>query len=179
MENNLKEILKFVGDDPEREGLLDTPKRIIKSWEKLFGGYKQNPKDILTTFSSDGYDEIVLLKDIEMYSTCEHHMLPFVGKAHVGYIPRDKVIGISKLARLVEIYARRLQIQERLTNQIATTLQEILDPVAVGVIIEAQHFCMKARGVEKQDSVMTTSTMLGAFREDNKSRQEFLELIKI
>lgn len=170
--------LEYIGENAEREGLLDTPKRIRKSWGHLYSGYNKDPRDILTTFGSAGYDEIILLKDIELFSMCEHHMLPFIGKAHIGYIPDKKVIGISKLARLVEIYARRLQIQERLTRQIADTLVKILQPQGVGVIIEAQHLCMKMRGVEKQNSVMITSSMLGEFREDNKAREEFLKLVK-
>jgi len=177
MLQKLKELIEFIGEDTTREGLIDTPKRIIKSWEQLYSGYKKNPEDLLTTFKSDGYDEIVLLKDIEFFSMCEHHMLPFIGKVHIGYIPNEKVIGVSKLARLVEIYSRRLQIQERLTKQIGDTLTKILKPAGVGVVIEAQHLCMKMRGVEKQNSVMVTSSMQGAFRTDDKTRTEFLQLI--
>jgi len=176
METKLKKILKYIGDNPEREGLKDTPTRMIKSWKELFSGYGQDPKTILTTFDSDGYDEIILLRDIELYSTCEHHMLPFIGKIHIGYIPDMKVIGISKLARVAEIYSRRLQIQERLTKQVADTLMEILKPKGVGVIVEAQHLCMRMRGVNKQNSTMVTSTMLGNFR-DNAIKSEFLKLI--
>jgi len=170
--------MEYIGEDVSREGLLKTPERIIKSWEHLYSGYNKDPKKLLTVFDSDGYDEIVLLRGIELFSMCEHHMLPFIGKAHVGYIPDKKVIGVSKLARLVEIYARRLQIQERLTKQIAETLVKILQPKGVGVIIEAQHLCMKMRGVEKQNSVMVTSSMLGVFRNDNRAREEFLKLVK-
>ena len=176
--NYLRELMIYLGDTPDREGTLKTPKRILNSWKKLYGGYKQNPKDVLTVFDSDGYGSIVLLKNIEFYSTCEHHMLPFIGKAHVAYIPDKKVIGVSKLARIVEIYARRLQIQERLTNQVATAIEELLHPLGVGVVMEAQHLCMKMRGVEKQNSVMVTSTMLGVFREDSKAREELMNLLK-
>ena len=177
MEQNLKEVLKHIGEKPNREGLVDTPKRIIKSWEHLYSGYNKDPKKILTVFDSDGYDEIVLLKNIELFSMCEHHMLPFIGKAHIGYLPNKKVIGISKLARLMEIFARRLQIQERLTKQIAQSLQDLLNPIGVGVIIEAKHLCMQMRGVEKQNSSMVTSSMLGVFREDSSARKEFLSLV--
>jgi len=177
MEQNLKEVLKHIGENPNREGLVDTPKRIIKSWEHLYSGYNKDPKEILTVFDSDGYDEIVLLKNIELFSMCEHHMLPFIGKAHIGYLPNKKVIGISKLARLMEIFARRLQIQERLTKQIAQSLQDLLNPIGVGVIIEAKHMCMQMRGVEKQNSSMVTSSMLGVFREDSSARKEFLSLV--
>jgi GTP cyclohydrolase IA len=172
-------ILEIIGEDTSREGLLDTPKRVIKSFNTLYGGYKMDPADILkTTFAGEGYDEIVLLSNIEMYSTCEHHMLPFFGKAHVAYIPDKKVVGLSKLARLVECFSRRLQIQERLTTQVAESLEANLKPKAVAVIIEAKHFCMVARGVEKQNSIMTTSCMKGLFKEENKARAELLRLIK-
>jgi GTP cyclohydrolase IA len=172
---NLKYQIKFIGDDPYREGLIDTPKRIIKSWKKLFGGYNQNPKDILTFFKDGVCDEMVILKDIEFYSTCEHHMLPFFGKISIGYIPKDRVVGVSKLARLVEIFSRRLQIQERLTSQIADSIMKHLEAKGVMVICNAQHFCMIARGVEKQNSIMVTSAVRGVF-EEVKTRQEFLLL---
>jgi len=177
-EDAIVRVIEVLGEDPSREGLLDTPKRVIKSYGQLYAGYNQNPKDILkTTFEGEGYDQIVLLKNIEFYSTCEHHMLPFFGKAHVAYIPRKRVVGLSKLARLVECFSRRLQIQERLTSQIAQSLDEILEPTAVGVIMEAQHFCMVARGVQKQNATMTTSSLLGLFKQDEKARAEFMRLV--
>jgi GTP cyclohydrolase I len=179
--NLIKELITRIGDDPEREGLVNTPKRVVKSWEKLFGGYKQASGGQLlgVRFKSEGYDEIVLLKNIEFYSTCEHHMLPFYGVAHVAYIPRDWLVGISKLARLVEVYARRLQIQERLTINIAHTLKNYLEPIGAGCVIEAKHHCMLCRGVEKQNSSMVTSTLLGALYDDPRARQEFFDLIKM
>jgi GTP cyclohydrolase I len=174
----IHDIIKNIGDEPNREGLLDTPKRVVKSWNEIYKGYSQNPKDILgTTFEGEGYQQMVVLKDIEMYSTCEHHMQPFFGKAHVAYIPKNRVVGLSKLARLVECFSRRLQIQERLTKQIAEAIQEHLDPIGVGVVLEAKHFCMMARGVGKQNSSMITSELLGAMR-DHAVREEFLRLLK-
>ena len=170
-------ILSAIGDDPEREGLRDTPVRVIKSWEKLYGGYHLNPADVLRTVFTDGHcDEMVVLRDIEFYSNCEHHMLPFFGKCHIGYLPDGRVVGLSKLARLVEVFARRLQIQERLTSQIADALQEHLSPKGVMVVMEAQHLCMLARGVEKQESVMVTSAVRGGFKEAT-TRNEFMQLI--
>jgi GTP cyclohydrolase IA len=177
-EDAIVRVLEVIGEDPSREGLLDTPKRVVKSYSTLFGGYGQKPADILkTTFAGDGYDQIVLLDNIEFFSTCEHHLLPFFGKAHVAYIPRKRVVGLSKLARLVDLFARRLQIQERLTNEIAGALDEALEPAGVAVVIEAQHFCMVARGVQKKSAVMTTSAMRGAFRNDEKARAEFMSLV--
>jgi len=174
----IHDIIKNIGDEPNREGLLDTPKRVVKSWNEIYKGYTQDPKDILgTTFEGEGYQQMVILKDIEMYSTCEHHMQPFFGKAHVAYIPKNRVVGLSKLARLVECFSRRLQIQERLTKQIAEAIQEHLDPIGVGVVLEAKHFCMMARGVGKQNSSMITSELLGAMR-DHAVREEFLRLLK-
>lgn len=175
------ELLKYLGEDTEREGLKDTPNRVVKSWDRLFGGYLQDPQDVLTTFEEDDvipHDQIILLKDIEFYSTCEHHMLPFVGKAHVAYIPRDKVVGISKLARIVEIFSRRLQIQERVGNQVSHALMTHLNAKGAACIIESKHFCMTCRGVEKQNSVMVTSSLRGVFLEKNETRQELLTLIK-
>lgn len=175
--DNITEIIKAIGEDPTREGLVNTPKRVEKSWGELFGGYGKNSKEILGVTFEEGmgsYDQIILCDNIELYSTCEHHMLPFYGKAHVGYIPRKKVVGLSKLARLVDMFARRLQIQERLTQQIAEAIQEHLDPVGVGVVIQAKHFCMMSRGVGKQNSVMTTSCLLGEMRDSAKD--EFLKL---
>lgn len=174
----IKEILEYIGEDPQREGLRDTPKRVVASWEKIFSGYKQKPEDVLTVFGDESYDEMIVVKNIEFYSTCEHHMLPFYGRAHIGYIPDGKIIGLSKLPRLVEIFARRLQNQERLTNQICKALFGILKPKGVGVIIEAKHFCMMARGVEKQCSEVTTSALIGSFKKDLNTRSEFLKLIK-
>lgn len=174
----VRALIGHIGEDSQREGLLETPKRVVKSWKEIYGGYKMDPTKLLsTTFAGEGYDEIVLLDNIEMYSTCEHHMLPFFGKAHVAYIPDKRVVGLSKLARLVECFSRRLQIQERLTSQIADALQEALRPRAVAVIIQAKHFCMVARGVGKQNSTMTTSCMKGLFKDDEKARMELLKLI--
>lgn len=176
-QDHIKELLKYIGEDPDREGLKDTPKRVIKSYEKLFEGYKIDPKEILTVFDSEKYDEMIICKDIEFYSMCEHHMLPFFGKAHVGYIPNDKILGLSKMPRLVEVFARRLQNQERLTSQIAKSIEDFLKPKGVAVIIEAKHMCTMARGVEKQRNEMVTSAMHGAFKRDEKTRAEFLRLI--
>lgn len=173
----IEHIIKTIGDDPEREGLKDTPRRVIASWVHLYSGYKQDPSKIFTTFDTDGYDEIVLLKNCEFYSMCEHHMLPFFGKAHIAYIPSEKVIGISKLARLLEIYTRRLQIQERIGMQVIRDLNKYLKPVGSACILEAQHFCMIARGVQKQNSVMVTSALSGAFKNKAEARQELMRLI--
>lgn len=175
---NIKEILIYLGENPKREGLKNTPERMIKSWNKLLGGYNRDPKKVLSTVFEDGAcDELVVLKDIEFYSTCEHHFLPFYGKVHIGYIPDGLVVGISKLARLVEVYSRRLQIQERLTTQIADMINNILNPKGVMVVIEAQHLCMTSRGVEKQNSVMVTNAIRGVFKEED-ARQEFMSVIK-
>ncbi|MCA9374636.1 MAG: GTP cyclohydrolase I FolE [Candidatus Gracilibacteria bacterium] len=173
----VKGLLEFIGEDPTREGLIDTPKRVVKAYEKLFSGYSQKPEDVLTVFGDELYDEMIVVKDIEFYSTCEHHMLPFFGKAHVGYIPDGKIIGLSKMPRLVEIYARRLQNQERMTSQIAQGLYDVLKPKGVGVIVEAQHFCMMARGVEKQNSLVATSSLRGLFKKELSTRNEFLRHI--
>ena len=178
MEENLVRVLQYLGEDPNREGLQKTPHRIIKSWEELYCGYEQDPKSLLTTFDSDGYDQIVLLKDIELYSMCEHHMLPFFGKAHVAYIPNKRVIGISKLARLADMFARRLQIQERLGEQVTSTLMEILQPKGAACIIEAQHMCMRMRGCSKQNSMMVTSSLKGCFLDEASTRAELMQLIK-
>ena len=174
----IKELLKELGEDPEREGLRETPERVEKSLKYLTKGYKEDPKEILgKTFEVKGYDEMIVVKDIDFFSLCEHHLLPFFGKVHIGYIPKDKVVGISKIARLVEVFARRLQIQERLTTEIAQTLMEHINPLGVGVVCEAVHLCMMMRGVEKQNSVIQTSAMLGVFRKRAETRQEFLTLI--
>lgn len=174
----VRELLEIIGEDPQREGLLDTPKRVAAAYEKMFSGYKKKPEDVLTVFGDESYDEMIVVKNIELYSMCEHHILPFYGRAHIGYIPDGKIIGLSKLPRLVEIFARRLQNQERLTNQICKALFSILKPRGVGVIIEAKHFCMMARGVEKQGSEVTTSALIGLFKKDLNTRGEFLKLIK-
>jgi GTP cyclohydrolase I len=175
----LRELLVRIGEDPERDGLLRTPERIQKSLEYLTQGYKKNPDEILQGAQFEvNYDEMVIVKDIEMFSLCEHHMLPFFGKVHVAYIPNGKVIGLSKIPRLVDAFARRLQIQERLTVQIAETIQHAIQPQGVGVVIEARHLCVMMRGVEKQHSSAVTSHMLGSFRNSDKTREEFLSLIR-
>jgi len=169
-------ILKHVGEDPNREGLQDTPDRLLRAWEFIFGGYKQDPAKILSrTFAADGYNEMVMLKDIGFYSMCEHHMLPFFGTATIAYIPQERVVGVSKLARLVDAFARRMQIQERMTVQIAETIKESLKPMGVMVVIEAQHLCMTSRGVQKQDTSMVTSTFKGVFMNE-PVRAEFFNL---
>ncbi len=178
---SIVKILKYLGENPDREGLKETPDRIIRSWEKIFGGYVQDPDQVITTFEEDNvvpHNQIILLKDIEFYSTCEHHFLPFVGKAHVAYIPQGKIVGISKLARVLEVYARRLQIQERIGNQVSHYLMSKLNPLGAACIIEAKHFCMTSRGVEKQNSVMVTSSLRGCFLENPQTRQELMTLIK-
>ncbi len=179
MQNNFKHIIEAIGENPEREGLLRTPERAAKAMAFLTQGYQQQLENIVNgaVFSSD-MDEMIIVKDIELYSLCEHHLLPFVGKCHVAYLPKGKVLGLSKIPRIVDMYARRLQIQERLTQEIADTLLNVTGAFGVGVIIEAKHFCMMMRGVEKQNSVMSTSVMLGGFREDRGTRNEFLTLVK-
>lgn len=179
MEKHFLNILEELGEDPERQGLRDTPKRASKALKFLTQGYQQNLNDIVNgaIFDSDN-DEMVVLKNIELYSLCEHHLLPFIGKCHVAYLPTGKVIGLSKLARIVDLYARRLQIQEQLTKQIAESIMEVTGAAGVGVIIEAKHLCMMMRGVEKQNSVMTTSMMLGVLRSNQSTRMEFLNLLK-
>lgn len=177
IEKLVKSLIEEIGENLAREGLSATPKRVALSYEKLFGGYSQDPSKMMTQFDGENYDEMIICKDIDFYSTCEHHMLPFFGKVHIGYIPDKKIIGISKLPRMVEIFARRLQNQERLTMQIAETLFKLLNPKGVGVVINAQHLCMLARGVQKQNSVMTTSSFRGLFKNQAKTRSEFLKLI--
>jgi len=179
LENLFKQILEKIGEDPGRDGLVKTPERAAKALAFLTQGYRQNIDDIVNNaiFKSTT-DEMVIVKDIDLYSLCEHHLLPFIGKVHVAYLPNGKVIGLSKIARLVDVFARRLQIQENLTNQIATAISEKTNGVGVGVVVEAQHLCMMMRGVQKQNSVMTTSCMLGAFRSDSRARMEFLSLIR-
>lgn len=172
--------LQYIGENPDREGLQETPSRVIRSWKEIFSGYGQDPKEIIKTFDAEKYDELVLLKDIEMYSMCEHHMLPFFGKAHVAYIPQDKkkIIGASKLARLVEIYSRQLQTQERIAKQVTAALMQHLKPLGAACIIEAQHLCMRMRGVGKQNSTMVTSSLEGVFREKIETRNELMGLIR-
>ncbi len=178
MEKLFYNLLKEIGEDPEREGLKDTPKRVTESYKFLTRGYQQNIDEVLNdAFFTAEDNHMIIVKDIELYSLCEHHMLPFIGKCHIGYIPNKKVIGVSKLARVVDMYARRLQIQERLTNQIANVLMDKVGAQGVGVVIEAQHLCMMMRGVEKQNSKMITSAMHGSFRSQMATRTEFLRLI--
>ena len=175
----VKTLIRWAGDNPQREGLSETPKRVVKSYKDFFSGYELDPREILSKkFKEvDGYDEMIILKDIRLESHCEHHMVPFIGNAHVGYLPRKKVVGLSKLARLVEVFAKRLQIQEKLTAQIANAIDEVLQPKGVGVIIEASHLCVSTRGIHKHESKMVTSRMLGSFRNDQATRKEFLDLI--
>jgi GTP cyclohydrolase I len=174
----VREMIVELGEDPARDGLQRTPQRVAQAFTDLTQGYRMDAKEILNEALFDvTYDEMVIVKDIEMFSLCEHHLLPFFGKVHVAYIPRRKVVGLSKIARLVEMFARRLQVQERLTNQIAETLQEAVDPLGVGVVVEARHLCMMMRGIEKQHSSAVTSAMLGEFRENVQTREEFLSLV--
>lgn len=177
----VRTLLRWAGDDPQREGLLDTPKRVAKAYQDWFSGYAEDPADYLKrTFEEvEGYDEMIVLRDIEFESHCEHHMAPIIGKAHVGYLPDGKVVGISKLARVVETYARRLQVQEKMTAQIAQVIQDVLQPRGVGVVIEGAHECMTTRGVHKRGVSMITSKMLGSFREDARTRAEFLQFIDV
>ena len=177
----VKTLIRWAGDNPEREGLKETPKRVVKSYKDFFSGYDSDPREILSKKFKEveGYDEIIILKNIRLESHCEHHMVPFIGTAHVGYLPKNKVVGLSKLARLVEAFAKRLQIQEKLTAQIANAIDEVLQPKGVGVIIEASHLCVATRGIHKPDSKMVTSRMLGSFRSDQATRKEFLDLVGI
>lgn len=178
MENAVRKILTKIGENPEREGLKDTPSRVKKSFEYLMQGYKQDPHKILqSAIFTEECNHMIIVRDIELYSMCEHHMLPFFGKCHIGYIASNKVYGVSKIARLVDCFARRLQVQERLTQQIAAHLMEPISAEGVGVVIEAQHLCMMMRGVVKQNSKMVTSAMLGSFLNENATRNEFLRLI--
>ena len=178
LEDLVKQTLLEIGEDPEREGLIKTPERVARSLKFLTRGYQQDIDEVIhgAIFTQD-CDDMVIVKDIEFYSLCEHHMLPFFGKCHIGYIPKGRVFGVSKLARLVDVFARRLQIQERMTQQIAQQIFEIIEPEGVGVVVEAQHLCMRMRGVEKQNSQMVTSSMLGSFRKETATRMEFLSLI--
>jgi len=180
MQNLIRKLLSDLGEDPDREGLLNTPRRVEKAYRFLTSGYHADIDQVLNNalFTVD-YSEMVIVKDVDFYSLCEHHLLPFFGKCHVAYIPSDKVIGLSKIPRLVDVFARRLQVQERLTNQIADTIRDTIKPLGVAVVIEATHLCMSMRGVEKQNSFAVTSAMQGAFRDQGRTRMEFLELIKL
>ena len=175
----IKELMIEIGEDPEREGLKKTPERVAKSFEFLMSGYKQTPAEAINNAIFEEHtNNMIIARDIEVYSMCEHHMLPFFGRCHVGYIAADKVLGVSKIARLIECFSRRMQVQERLTNQVAYEIMKAVDAEGVGVVMECQHLCMMMRGVEKQNSVMTTSSMLGSFRGEESTRLEFLNLIK-
>lgn len=176
-EDAVTRLIEFIGEDPGKEGLKDTPQRVIKSYSELFSGYNEDPADLLSTFEAESYDQLVVVKNIELYSTCEHHMMPFFGKAHVAYLPNERVIGVSKIARLVEVFARRLQIQERIGTQVVDALMKHLQPKGAGCMIEAQHFCMMARGVSKQNSVMVTSSLDGVLRDDPSAKEEFLRYV--
>jgi GTP cyclohydrolase I len=178
-EDAVRTLIRWTGDDPTREGLIDTPSRVVRAYEEFFAGYSEDAEEILrrTFDETDGYDEMVVLRDIRLESHCEHHMVPIIGKAHVAYLPANRVVGISKLARIVEIYSRRLQIQEKLTAQIANSIQDVLHPRGVAVVIEAAHQCMTTRGVRKPGVTMVTSRMLGAFRDNPATRREFMALI--
>lgn len=179
MEGNVRKLLKRLGEDPEREGLIDTPKRVSKALHFLTSGYNLTVEEVVRdALFEEHCEEMVIVKDVEFYSLCEHHMLPFFGRAHVGYLPQNRVIGLSKIARVVDVFARRLQVQERLTTQIASGLLGVLNAHGVAVVLEASHFCMVMRGVQKQNSKTVTSSMLGAFRDDSRSRSEFMELIR-
>jgi GTP cyclohydrolase IA len=174
----VRDLLVEIGENPERDGLLRTPERVARAWGDLTAGYRMDAQEILNEALFDvSYDEMVIVKDIEIFSLCEHHLLPFFGKMHIAYIPRKKVIGLSKVARLADMFARRLQVQERLTHQVAHTIQEAIDPIGVGVVCEARHLCMMMRGIGKQHSATITSSMLGGFRDNPKTREEFLNLI--
>ena len=178
-EEAVKTLIKWVGDNPNREGLKETPKRVINAYKEFFSGYEESPQEILSKTFEDvkGYEDLVMLKDINFNSHCEHHMVPIVGVAHIGYIPKKRVVGISKLARLVDLYGKRLQTQETMTAQIADTIEKVLQPKGVAVVIDANHQCMSTRGVHKTESSTITSRMLGIFRTDNKAREEFISLI--
>ena len=179
-EEAIRTLIKWAGDDPNREGLVDTPNRVARAYEEFFAGYWENPVDLLErTFEEvEGYDEMVVLKDIRFESHCEHHMVPIIGRAHIGYLPKKRVVGISKLARVMEVYAKRLQIQEKFTAQVANAIQDVLQPVGVGVVVEAAHQCMTTRGVRKPGVTMVTSALRGTFKSDHQTRKEFLDLIR-
>ncbi len=175
----VRTLIRWAGDDPDREGLLDTPDRVVRSYEEYYSGYRQDPVEILNRSfeETNGYDEMVVLKDVDFNSHCEHHMAPIIGRVHIGYLPDKSVVGISKLARIVDVYARRMQIQEKMTAQIADALNEVIKPIGVGVVVEAAHHCMTTRGIQKQGVMMVTSRMLGSFLSDPKTRREFLSVI--
>jgi GTP cyclohydrolase I len=178
LEENVKSILNEIGEDPEREGLIRTPNRVAKAYKFLTKGYAEDVEKLLNgAVFNEHYDEMVIVKDIDFYSLCEHHMLPFFGKCHIAYIPKGKIVGLSKLPRMVEMYSRRLQVQERMTREIGDMINKVLEPKGVAVVTEARHLCMMMRGVEKQNSIATTSCMLGSFKADEKTRAEFLKLI--
>jgi GTP cyclohydrolase I len=179
-EEAVRVLLRHIGEDPDREGLARTPIRVVKALEYLTSGYAQDPKVAINgaLFTEQDYQEMILCKDLDFYSMCEHHMLPFMGKAHVAYLPNRRIVGLSKIARMVDIYARRLQVQERLTTQIAQTIMDEIEPLGVAVVLEAEHQCMRMRGVEKQNSYVTTSAMLGVFRSNMDTRQEFMQLMR-
>ena len=178
MESYVKAILDELGEDPEREGLQKTPARVARALRELTKGYKQDPEAIINgALFTEDYSEMIVMKDVDFYSMCEHHMLPFFGKAHIAYLPKGKIVGISKLARLVDVFARRLQVQERMTTQVAQLLMEKLTPEGVAVVVEAEHLCMRMRGVEKQNSYVVTSAMFGVFRDNQETRDEFMTLI--
>lgn len=180
LEKNTRDLLEILGEDPTREGLINTPKRVAKAWNFLTKGYKEDLDKLINNAIFEGESkDMVIVKNIEFYSLCEHHMIPFYGKAHIGYIPDGKIIGLSKLARITDLFAQRLQVQERLTNQIAQCLQDVLNPRGVAVVLEGKHFCMLSRGVQKQNSIATSSSMLGIFREKESTRNEFLKLIEM
>ena len=178
VEEHVRALLRALDPDPEREGLRDTPDRVARALAFLTRGHEQDPRKVINgALFTEDYSEMIVVKDIDFYSLCEHHILPFFGKAHVAYLPSNRIVGISKIARLVEVFARRLQVQERMTTQIAGTIAEQLEPLGVGVVLEAEHLCMRMRGVEKQNSTVLTSAMLGAFRERQETREEFMNLI--
>ncbi|HUN58302.1 MAG TPA: GTP cyclohydrolase I FolE [Candidatus Binataceae bacterium] len=179
-EQAVRTLLQHMGENPEREGLIRTPHRVVQALEYMTRGYQQDPKVAINgaLFTEEDYQEIILCRDLDFYSLCEHHLLPFNGKAHVGYLPHRKIVGLSKIARMVEIFARRLQVQERLTTQIARTIMDEIEPLGVAVVLEAEHLCMRMRGVEKQNSYVTTSAMLGVFRTHQETRHEFMTLLR-
>ena len=180
LEEITKELLGLIGEDSKRQGLIKTPKRVAESWKFLSQGYHQNLNEIINeAIFDESAKDMIIVKDIEFYSLCEHHLIPFYGKAHVGYIPDGKIIGLSKIPRIIDFYARRLQVQERLTNQIATCIQDLLNPKGVAVVMEGRHFCMLMRGVQKQNSIASTSSMLGAFKDQSTTRNEFLKLVEV
>ena len=180
LEEITKELLGLIGEDSTRQGLMKTPKRVAESWKFLSQGYHQNLDEIINeAIFDESAKDMIIVKDIEFYSLCEHHLIPFYGKAHVGYIPDGKIIGLSKIPRIIDFYARRLQVQERLTNQIATCIQDLLNPKGVAVVMERRHYCMLMRGVQKQNSIASTSSMLGAFKDKSTTRNEFLKLVEV